>query len=272
MGAYYLSIPLFGAHYAEVCSKGEYGPPDQCSSYDIVSALLGRAFVFADEHNGIVAAIAGSFVAAFTGILWWTTHKLWIASEKQFGLARDEFNANHRPWLSIRGATLGSAAIELGALEVEVTVEWALENTSEFPALDLLLYGVLVRRVNSAKIDEVVKMFVDHYEYMSRTGIPKDQNQVVFPHEVTTYKSAVAHSWRDIATKAEWSPVELGDLLVIAIFIYVNPINKADFKTSICVHRVTSVFDADDVKAARSGTNVLKDGHIGRWRTGWSAT
>ncbi len=79
---------------ADVCRKGEYGPPDNCASYDAVSALVGRALVFADEHNGL-------FIAAFTGTLWFSTHLMWKASTSQLRHSENTAQRQLRAYIGI---------------------------------------------------------------------------------------------------------------------------------------------------------------------------
>jgi hypothetical protein len=106
---------------AEVCSKGEYGPPDQCASYDIVTAFLRRLFVFLDEHNGLVAAFAGVVVAFFTGVLWNATVKLWSEARQQ----RQDFRKGGLAGvIAARAALRSSRAAEKSAN----TAERALHN------------------------------------------------------------------------------------------------------------------------------------------------
>ena len=68
------------------------------------NAIILRAGIWADEHNGLVAAFAGVAVAAFTGVLWGSTEKLWRSNERQITLARQEFIATHRPEIIMREA------------------------------------------------------------------------------------------------------------------------------------------------------------------------
>jgi hypothetical protein len=66
------------------------------------------------------------FLVVFTGLLWWSTHKLWLAGERQredariaadrqfeinqqsIKLAREEFVSTHRPRIILREAIIGS--------------------------------------------------------------------------------------------------------------------------------------------------------------------
>lgn len=139
--------------YAKVCAKGDYGPPDQCAFYDVVTARVLQALVFLDQHNGAVAAGAGLAVAGFTYFLWLSTEKLWAAGEKTAednrisgqtqadkmeksidamrdanDIARDIGQAQVRCYLSIKSvfATVNS----LGMSDIAVT----LSNTGQSPA------------------------------------------------------------------------------------------------------------------------------------------
>jgi hypothetical protein len=99
---YYVLVAEGIVPATQICGKGENGYPGQCSSYDLITALFARGFVFADEHNGFISALAAIAIAAFTAVLWRSTHKLWESSERQFRLANDEFIATHRPRLRFR--------------------------------------------------------------------------------------------------------------------------------------------------------------------------
>lgn len=94
LAVYYASIPIFGGHYTNVCTKSEYGPPDQCKDWDVVTAVVLRLLIGMDEHSGLMAAMAGVIVAVFTGVLWWATEKLWKASERQRRDGRRAIYAN----------------------------------------------------------------------------------------------------------------------------------------------------------------------------------
>jgi hypothetical protein len=52
-----------------------------------------------DRHNGFFAALAA--VAAFTFTLWWATDKQGELTRESIDLAREEFNATHRPKITI---------------------------------------------------------------------------------------------------------------------------------------------------------------------------
>jgi hypothetical protein len=69
-----------------------------------LAAIVG----FLDSHGEAVAAFFTIVLAAFTGRLWFSTEKLWSVTNKSVDLARDDFNATHRPWIPITVATFHS--------------------------------------------------------------------------------------------------------------------------------------------------------------------
>jgi len=122
----YIILVLCGrVPFAEVCSKGKYGPPDNCSYHDIVLAWVLWLFVFADEHNGLVGALAGLAVAFFTGSLWFVTNK-------GLNLARDEFNATHRPRIEVLGLFLNFAKTDKEGNSVPDNAGTSLEGFVRF--------------------------------------------------------------------------------------------------------------------------------------------
>jgi len=48
-----------------------------------------------ESHNGAVTALATIAIAAFTGTLWWSTHRLWQVTQRSFV-------ATNRPRIRIR--------------------------------------------------------------------------------------------------------------------------------------------------------------------------
>lgn len=91
---YYVAMPVIGPHFLHVCHKGKYGPPDECSSWDALTAIALRVFYFLDEHNGTISAIASVAVAGFTAVLWWSTDKLWTEARAQQELTRESVKAS----------------------------------------------------------------------------------------------------------------------------------------------------------------------------------
>lgn len=116
--AYYLSIPLLGAHYAEACRHGFGGAPNDCSSWDVVTASILRAYIWADEQAGFVAAISSVAVAVFTAVLWVATDRLWHSANDQ-GVAMDR---------SIAEAARAASAMEGVSASMAINAEKIIET------------------------------------------------------------------------------------------------------------------------------------------------
>lgn len=119
--SYYVTIPLVGPHFSEVCRKGEYGPPDDCQSWDVVTAAILRTINGLDDHSGLMAALTGAVVAFFTGVLWWATEKLWGEARQQ---RKDTRKGGLASVIASRAALRSSRAAEKSAN----TAERALHN------------------------------------------------------------------------------------------------------------------------------------------------
>jgi len=92
-----IGLTAFSPSYRH-CTEQQYSqaPQQQKSSlnYQAGTVIYCEA-VFAQENNGAITAIATIFVALFT-------LTLWIVTDRAVRLARDEFNASHRPHVRIR--------------------------------------------------------------------------------------------------------------------------------------------------------------------------
>jgi hypothetical protein len=116
-------IPIYG----EICSKSEYSGEKECATHYIATFVVLSVGEFLEAHDGAMVAIATIFIAAFTFNLKRSTDRLWKAGKKQIRLARDEFDATHRPRLAIRRVWAQLATNEA------VNIEFTIVNTGEAP-------------------------------------------------------------------------------------------------------------------------------------------
>jgi hypothetical protein len=119
---YYAFVAVFGPHLAEVYTPGKDGRPGKREEWDIVTAVFLRLFNLLDEHNGVVAALAGVVVAIFTGVLWNATEKLWGASERQRLDARHSIYAGQ---VAARAALRNTRAAERMARAADYQYQFA---------------------------------------------------------------------------------------------------------------------------------------------------
>jgi hypothetical protein len=90
---------------------------------------------FLDKHNGSVAAAAGLAVAVFTLILWQSSRAQIKEIREQIDLARQEFESEHRPWISINKVKIrsGIAYDDDGTGRLDIALH--LENVGNTPAV-----------------------------------------------------------------------------------------------------------------------------------------
>jgi hypothetical protein len=87
---------------------------------------MSRYNIFLDHSTEWLLVLFTFFLVVFTGLLWWSTRKLWLAGERQredariaadrqfeinqqsIKLAREEFVSTHRPRIILREAIIGS--------------------------------------------------------------------------------------------------------------------------------------------------------------------
>jgi hypothetical protein len=102
-----LFVPMVGDH----CAKNEYTNAKECTTYHVAPLLLIDIGDFLDAHNGAITAIATGFIAWFTWILYTVSREQSRLTDAALKLARDEFDASHRPHLVIRDLTREGNAI-----------------------------------------------------------------------------------------------------------------------------------------------------------------
>lgn len=100
-GIVFVGSFLFPAAYP-ICN-------DECIQYHLGPFIFFRSVALADQHNGLIAAVAGVFVAIFTWTLYRTSGRQADLTDETLGLATSEFNATHRPRIKIRNLWLQGA-------------------------------------------------------------------------------------------------------------------------------------------------------------------
>jgi hypothetical protein len=84
------------------------------------------------EYRDAVTAIATIFIALFTFTLWSATRNLWAVTKSAVDLARDEFNATHRPRIQIRNLVVAQGSSPtLFSAQAPIRGQFFLTNTGE---------------------------------------------------------------------------------------------------------------------------------------------
>jgi hypothetical protein len=114
---------------SEEANAENYSGDYACASmHEAIFRSARYVWIHADHDN--IIAFGTVMIAIFTYVLYRSTEKLWEAGEKQFTLARQEFNATHRPKLIVRGAYLASK----GERGTQARVDYDVVNIGESPA------------------------------------------------------------------------------------------------------------------------------------------
>ena len=128
----FVVVSFFVPFYPDICSKNENSGKEECAAHYVATFVLLSVAEFLEAHDGAIVAIATIFIAWFTFQLRSatvglkdSTDKLWSAGENQIALARDEFNATHRPRVSIRRMSANVAASD------KAGIEFTIINTGE---------------------------------------------------------------------------------------------------------------------------------------------
>jgi hypothetical protein len=93
-----LLIPL----ETEVCRQNEQTHQKECATYNTASVVVSQVFDFLNYTSPAFTALATIAIAAFTWTLWRATSEHSRITDGVLALARDEFNATHRPKLRVR--------------------------------------------------------------------------------------------------------------------------------------------------------------------------
>jgi hypothetical protein len=88
-------LPFWGS----LCEENEKTHKIVCANYRFGLFVLLWIFVFIEEHNAAVTAVATLVMAAFTGTLWFVT-------KRSVDLGRAEFEATHRPKIFVQTVTV----------------------------------------------------------------------------------------------------------------------------------------------------------------------
>ena len=120
--AFLFLASLFVKIIGNLCGHDQYGHVTQCAKHHLGPFVLFWIIEIVDEHNGFVTAVATIVMAIFTGTLWFVT-------DHSVQLARDEFNASHRPRLAIREPRLIWPSTTAPAI-----INYVLENCGDSDA------------------------------------------------------------------------------------------------------------------------------------------
>jgi hypothetical protein len=153
---------------------------------------------FMDKHG---EAIAGAFtivLAIFTGRLWSSTEKLWSVTNKSVDLARDDFNATHRPWIPLTNAEL-SFGVRWAKKNAIIGINVFCRNTGDSPARRVsLAVGIFPSLTNEEvpkKMDEVLaahRSDIERRQFIEYTVFPGEREDLRLSQTMMIPESEIA--------------------------------------------------------------------------------
>ncbi|MGD0191789.1 MAG: hypothetical protein ABSD74_13705 [Rhizomicrobium sp.] len=114
----------------EICTPDPYTHAKECAQHHLGPQVGIWIVLIADAHNGLISAIAGILVAGFTAILFIATDAQAKITAVSIKLARDEFNATHRPRIRIRSTEI----LYHGGFDKNAEISFVAANAGESPA------------------------------------------------------------------------------------------------------------------------------------------
>jgi hypothetical protein len=184
---------------------------------EIGTQCTGR---FIHEQRDALTAIATIFIAWFTFTLWSATRGQLAVLQGSIELSRQEFDAEHRPWIAIRDIKLRQS-VTIDKLAIAFTVDIAVENTGRTPAIDLMMFGGSAPTTEPIDVQTALDELIAKYEV--RGELP---SETVFPQEKTTYQAQVGQAIHRHAIIAEGEKKYLWDTVSWGAFFYKSAFDK----------------------------------------------
>jgi hypothetical protein len=96
--------------------------------------IRGIRYLWDHADSDALTAVSTLLIAVFTFTLYRSTTRLWEASERQIRLARDDFEATHRPWVSVK-ISIGPRGIYFDDNGMNLHLIFVCKNGGTTPAI-----------------------------------------------------------------------------------------------------------------------------------------
>ncbi|HYL33040.1 MAG TPA: hypothetical protein VEU53_07840 [Stellaceae bacterium] len=209
-------------------------------------------FIWFGDHTSIIATV---LIAVFTGTLWWSTRRLWIAGEKQIAATQRMLVASHRAW--IRVDLQAGNILTFGAQGAQTLVSIQVENIGNAPAINISPHIKLFVSTRGQRIP-----VQEHWKFCEDARkTPTMIGQTLFPNEKYPEKMGIA-SYGITAL-----PQEISDALAKtidddkdAVFLYVAGCVDYTFPSDPDGHHQTGFFY--DLRRSKGAIRVTETAPI----------
>jgi len=256
---------------SEICTYNQYYRKDDCPRYDTALVAVRQiieVFNYASPTIGVLAAIA---VAVFTAVLWMSTEKLWEASKEQFA-------AEHRPWVGVEIGAITQDVI-VRALQINVIADAIITNYGNLPAIDTIVEFKSIDFGHVRDMEKFVYDTIKKLEMDCARLINESQRKALLPRAVifpgnSGGEHCIGIERPKIVGNVETGQVIVFDSIVIGVCCYRSPIESILRYTSF-VYRV-SVTPSVNIPLNEMGMApkpIPKENvKFQRWFYGWTAT
>jgi hypothetical protein len=128
--------------------------------------MRGAVFLLGFLTHDNVTTAATVVIAVFTLTLWLANEKMWRVTNKAVDLARDDFNATHRPWIALINAEL-SVGLTWASGTAIIGINIFCKNTGNSPA----------RRVS---------LIVEIFPLLTYEDVPREMARIQAKHRNST--------------------------------------------------------------------------------------
>jgi hypothetical protein len=151
-----------------------YADGDKCPTFHVfLFKFLARIFETLGDPNWVVAIFTVILAISTIG-LWVATISLYRAGEKQFGLARDDFNATHRPWIPVTKVTLNFG------------LKWAQGNA-------LVGLNVFCKNAGNSPAQRV-SLAAAIFPFLYNEDIPREMAKLQKAHAASTERALIEYT------------------------------------------------------------------------------
>jgi hypothetical protein len=160
--------------YYQICETNQYTNKESCTPHHIPYVIAWYIGYWFDKASAVLTAFATAAIAAFTFTLWKSNEKMWSITRDSIDIARDDFNATHRPWVPITNAAIGfGLRWSQGTAIIGLNV--FCKNTGNSPA----------RRVSLA---------VAIFPSLANDDIPAEIAKIQSDHRTSTARDLIEHT------------------------------------------------------------------------------
>jgi hypothetical protein len=168
-------------------------------------------------HDNVIA-FGTVMIAVFTWTLWRSNVKLWSITNKSVDLARDDFNATHRPWISVTYAAI-TVGLSWAGRNAVVGLDVFVKNTGNSPAQRVSLAATIFPFLVNDDIPQEIARLQESHRTSTRRPIieralfPGAQDDLIIPRVLVIAETKIA-SLKDMYgdPAVEMVPVILGSI------------------------------------------------------------